>query len=53
MVRWAARRARARADQRLTARVAQVGDEYVLTPVRIVLGSYAQARDALRDAARR
>ncbi|MEU1747007.1 GTPase [Micromonospora arida] len=53
VVRWAARRARARADQRLTARVAQVGDEYVLTPVRIVLSSYAQARDALRDAARR
>ncbi len=53
VVRWAARRARARAEQRLTARVAQVGDEYVLTPVRIVLGSYAQARDALRDAARR
>ncbi|MFD6681384.1 GTPase [Micromonospora parva] len=52
VVRWAARRARARAEQRLTARVAQVGDEYVLTPVRIVLGSYAQARDALRDAAR-
>ncbi|MEH0928725.1 GTPase [Micromonospora sp. CPCC 205558] len=53
VVRWAARRAGARAEQRLTARVAQVGDEYVLTPVRIVLGSYAQARDALRDAARR
>ncbi|WP_430499210.1 GTPase [Micromonospora trifolii] len=53
VVRWAARRARARADQRLTARVARVGDEYVLAPVRIVLGSYAQARDALRDAARR
>ena len=53
VVRWAARRARARAEQRLTARVAQVGDEYVLTPVRDVLGSYAQARDALRDAARR
>ncbi|WP_328651542.1 50S ribosome-binding GTPase [Micromonospora sp. NBC_00330] len=53
VVRWAARRARTRADQRLTARVAQVGDEYVLTPVRNVLGSYAQARDALRDAARR
>ncbi|MEV4496054.1 GTPase [Micromonospora arborensis] len=53
VVRWAARRARARAEQRLTAKVARVGDEYVLTPVRIVLGSYAQARDALRDAARR
>ncbi|MEH1164765.1 GTPase [Micromonospora sp. CPCC 205539] len=53
VVRWAARMARSRADQRLTAEVAQVGDEYVLAPVRIVLGSYAQARDALRDAARR
>ncbi|PYC73450.1 ABC transporter [Micromonospora arborensis] len=53
LVRWAARRARAHAEQRLTAKVARVGDEYVLTPVRIVLGSYAQARDALRDAARR
>ncbi|MEU4472682.1 GTPase [Micromonospora sp. NPDC023888] len=53
VVRWAARSARARAEQRLTAKVALVGDEYVLTPVRTVLGSYAQARDALRDAARR
>ncbi|MET8253722.1 GTPase [Micromonospora sp. NPDC005197] len=53
VVRWAARRARARAEQRLTAKVADVGAEYVLAPVRIVLASYAQARDALRDAARR
>ncbi|MFG2047848.1 GTPase [Micromonospora sp. NPDC048935] len=53
VVRWAARRARARAEQRLTAKVALVGEEYVLTPVRAVLDSYAQARDALRDAARR
>ncbi|MEU1646142.1 GTPase [Micromonospora zamorensis] len=53
VVHWAARRARARAEQRLTAKVARVGEEYVLTPVRVVLGSYAQARDALRDAARR
>ncbi|MEU8180423.1 GTPase [Micromonospora sp. NPDC049047] len=53
VVRWAARRARARAEQRLTAKVAVVGEEYVLTPVRTVLDSYAQARDALRDAARR
>ncbi|MEU8419885.1 GTPase [Micromonospora sp. NPDC048835] len=53
VVRWAARRAKARARQRLTVRVAEVGEEYVLAPVRIVLGSYAQARDALRDAARR
>ncbi|MFF5054302.1 GTPase [Micromonospora sp. NPDC000663] len=53
VVRWAAQRARARARQRLTVRVAQVGEEYVLAPVRIVLASYAQARDALHDAARR
>ncbi|MEU7586505.1 GTPase [Micromonospora sp. NPDC049230] len=53
VVRWAARRARARAEQRLTAKVALVGEEYVLTPVRTVLDSYAQARDALRDAASR
>ncbi|MET8041929.1 GTPase [Micromonospora sp. NPDC005215] len=53
VVRWAARSARARAEQRLTAKVALVGEEYVLTPVRTVLDSYAQARDALRDAARR
>ncbi|MBM7491778.1 GTP-binding protein EngB required for normal cell division [Micromonospora luteifusca] len=53
VVRWAARRARARAEQRLTAKVARVGEEYVLTPVRTVLGSYAQARGALRDAAHR
>ncbi|MDG4807047.1 50S ribosome-binding GTPase [Micromonospora sp. WMMD1120] len=53
VVRWAARRARSRAEHRLTVRVSQVGEEYVLTPVRAVLGSYAQARDALRDAARR
>ncbi|MFF0152342.1 GTPase [Micromonospora sp. NPDC005203] len=53
VVRWAARRARARAEQRLTAKVALVGEEYVLAPVRTVLDSYAQARDALRDAAHR
>ncbi|MGC4879477.1 GTPase [Micromonospora sp. DT43] len=53
VVRWAARRARSRAELRLTAQVARVGEEYVLAPVRIVLASYAQARDALREAARR
>ncbi|KAB1931702.1 ABC transporter [Micromonospora sp. ALFpr18c] len=53
VVRWAAQRARARARQRLTVGVAEVGEEYVLAPVRIVLASYARARDALRDAARR
>ncbi|MEK8108750.1 hypothetical protein NKG94_35240 [Micromonospora sp. M12] len=52
VVRWP-RGARARAEQRLTAKVALVGEEYVLAPVRIVLSSYEQARDALRDAARR
>ncbi|WP_406039255.1 50S ribosome-binding GTPase [Micromonospora sp. NBC_00898] len=53
VVRWAARRARQRAEQRLTGSVATVGEEYVLVPVRSVLARYAQARDALRDAARR
>ncbi|MFI7606988.1 GTPase [Micromonospora sp. NPDC049366] len=53
VVRWAARRARSRAEQRLTVAVAAVGDEYVLAPVRVVLASYAEARDALRDAAGR
>ncbi|MGK5737578.1 GTPase [Micromonospora sp. URMC 103] len=53
VVRWAARRARRRAEQRLNAAVAAVGQEYVLAPVRDVLTSYDEARDALRDAARR
>ncbi|MFC4016749.1 GTPase [Micromonospora sp. GCM10011542] len=53
VVRWAARRVRRRAEQRLTVAVAAVGGDYVLAPVRVVLASYAQARDALRDAARR
>ncbi|MFF5176920.1 GTPase [Micromonospora sp. NPDC000316] len=53
VIRWAARRARARAQQRLTVQVASVGNEYVLAPVRTVLASYAQAREALRDAAHR
>ncbi|MGN9811898.1 GTPase family protein [Micromonospora sp. BQ11] len=53
VVRWAARRARRRAERRLNAAVADVGEEYVLRPVREVLGTYAEARHALRDAARR
>ncbi|MEU5903616.1 GTPase [Micromonospora sp. NPDC047527] len=53
VIRWAAQRARGRAQQRLTVRVAEVGHEYVLAPVRTVLASYAQAREALRDAAHR
>ncbi|MGN9774970.1 GTPase [Micromonospora sp. H33] len=52
-LRWAARRARRRAEQRLTAAVADVGAAYVLTPVRAVLSSYAEARRALAEAARR
>ncbi|NJP30714.1 GTPase [Micromonospora thermarum] len=51
-LRWAARRARRRAEQRLTAAVADVGAAYVLTPVRAVLASYAEARRALAEAAR-
>ncbi len=51
VVRWAARRTRLRAERRLTAAVAGVGEEHVLTPVRAVLTSYAEARDALRVAA--
>lgn len=53
VVRWAARRARRRAEKWLTDEVAVVGDEYVVTPVRRVLASYAEARDALGAAARR
>ncbi|MEH0935650.1 GTPase [Micromonospora psammae] len=52
VVRWAARRARQRAEQRLTTAVAEVGDAYVLEPVRVVVGRYGRAREALRDAAR-
>ncbi|MEU5788394.1 GTPase [Micromonospora purpureochromogenes] len=52
VIRWAAGRARQRAEKRLTAAVAEVGDTYVLSPVRAVLDRYGQARDALRDAAR-
>ncbi|MEU9505686.1 GTPase [Micromonospora sp. NPDC048170] len=53
VVRWAARQARRRAERRLTAAVADIGEEYVLTPVRAVLASYADAHAALTDAAGR
>ncbi|MDY7085946.1 MAG: GTPase [Actinomycetota bacterium] len=46
-VEWGARRARRRAEQRLRASVTEVGREYVVAPVREVLNSYAQAREAL------
>ncbi|TDC73409.1 ABC transporter [Micromonospora sp. KC606] len=52
VVRWAARRARQRAEKRLAAAVAEVGAELVVAPVRVVLGRYGQARAALRDAGR-
>ncbi|MGC5017421.1 GTPase [Micromonospora sp. DT47] len=52
VIRWAARRARQRAERRLSTAVAEVGAGYVLTPVRAVLDRYGQARAALRDAAR-
>ncbi|MEU8259565.1 GTPase [Micromonospora sp. NPDC048999] len=52
VTRWAARRAGQRAERRLTASVGSVGDTYVLDPVWAVLARYAEAREALRDAAR-
>ncbi|GAB2579734.1 hypothetical protein Aab01nite_55740 [Paractinoplanes abujensis] len=47
VVEWGARRARRRAEQRLRNSVTEVGREYVVAPVREVLNSYAQAREAL------
>ncbi|MEV0733243.1 GTPase [Polymorphospora sp. NPDC050346] len=47
---FAARRARARAENRLRAAVAEVGREHVVAPVRSVLQAYAQAREALAAA---
>lgn len=47
IVNWAARRARRRAEQRLRAAITEVAREYVVAPVREVLNSYAQAREAL------
>ena len=47
-----ARRARERAQRRLTDAVGAVAQEYVIEPVRSVLNGYASARDAL-EAARR
>lgn len=47
VVKWAARRARARAETRLRAAVTDVAREYVVAPVRVVLHAYAEAREAL------
>ncbi|MGR6316512.1 50S ribosome-binding GTPase [Micromonospora soli] len=52
VIRWAARRARERAERRLLTSVGSVGEKYVLNPVWAVLARYAEAREALRDAAR-
>lgn len=53
VIRWAARRARRRAEERLLTSVGSVGERYVLNPVWAVLARYAEAREALREAARR
>jgi hypothetical protein len=53
LVRWASRRAHARAARRLRAAVAAVGSEYVVAPVRAVLQAYEEARAALRAASPR
>jgi GTP-binding protein EngB required for normal cell division len=47
IVNWGARRARHRADTRLRQAVTEVSRAYVVAPVREVLNSYAQAREAL------
>ena len=48
----AARRAKARAERRLRAAIAEVADVHIVAPMRGVLRSYDDARDALRTAAR-
>ncbi|MFE9694148.1 GTPase [Micromonospora sp. NPDC005806] len=53
VIRWAARRVRERAERRLLISVGSVGEKYVLNPVWAVLARYTEAREALRDAARR
>ncbi|MFI2662182.1 GTPase [Micromonospora carbonacea] len=53
VVRWAARRARGRAEKRLALAVGAVGQEHVVEPVRAVLARHGQAWQALRDAAGR
>jgi hypothetical protein len=50
LIRQASRRARRRAENRLRAAVTEVAREYVVAPVRAVLHSYAEAREALESA---
>jgi GTP-binding protein EngB required for normal cell division len=52
IVSYAGALARHRADTRLRAAVGEVATELIVTPIRGVLRSYAQARDALRHAGR-
>ncbi|MFC6018968.1 GTPase [Plantactinospora solaniradicis] len=47
VIRWAARRARWRAEGRMHDAVAEAAQGYVIVPVREVLRSYAEARSAL------
>jgi hypothetical protein len=47
VVQYAARRAGGRAESRLRSAITEVGREYVVAPVRGVLHSYAEAREAL------
>ncbi|GAA0808627.1 GTPase family protein [Spirilliplanes yamanashiensis] len=49
LLRLGARRAVRRAENRLRAAVTDVGREYVVAPVREVLGSYATAREAFDE----
>jgi energy-coupling factor transporter ATP-binding protein EcfA2 len=53
LVRYAAARARRRAETRLRSAIAAVAQRLVLDPVRQVLASYAEAHSALRDATAR
>ncbi|MDQ7910312.1 GTPase [Phytohabitans sp. ZYX-F-186] len=50
LIRQASRRARRRAENRLRAAVTGVAREHVVAPVRTVLHSYAEAREALQSA---
>ncbi|MDG4794832.1 GTPase [Micromonospora sp. WMMD1082] len=53
LVRWAARRARQRAEAQLTRAIALVADEHVLAPVRAVIAAHADARTVLEVARHR
>ncbi|MFY1674225.1 GTPase [Plantactinospora sp. WMMB334] len=52
VIRWAARRARWRAEGRMHDAVAEAARGYVVAPVREVLRAYAEARSALAVAAK-